>query len=288
MKVEASLHYTIGQMKRLLMTAVIFLFLFPSKGEGLTTKLYPADPLQGDLCLLKINSAAAPEVSFMGKGVMLYSTAPGESMALLPIPVDTPPGRYAVTLEEGEKKTTIFLTIRQRRVPPVHLSLPPEKVKPGPEAMKRIERERRMLSRLWRRQTPPKWAGPFIAPVQSEITSVFGIPRIMNGIRKSIHRGMDYRAPEGTQVRALNSGQVVLAEDLYFGGKTLIIDHGGGIYSVYMHLSAFLKSPGDRVKKGEAVGLSGKSGRATGPHLHLSVKAGGISVDPASLYSLPF
>ena len=97
---------------------------------------------------------------------------------------------------------------------------------------------------------------------------------------------MDFRGREGTPVKALNSGTVVFNKDLFYGGNTLIVDHGMGLYSVYMHLSKFTASKGEKVTKGQTVGLVGMSGRATGPHLHLSVKLQGVSVNPESLFKL--
>lgn len=120
----------------------------------------------------------------------------------------------------------------------------------------------------------------FEAPLNSHITSNFGNARIFNGSLKSYHSGTDYRAAIGTPVKATNSGVVVLAKDRYFAGKSIIIDHGAGIYSQYYHLSKINKKVGDRVKKGEIIALSGDTGRVSGPHLHFGIMVGGNSVDP--------
>ena len=97
---------------------------------------------------------------------------------------------------------------------------------------------------------------------------------------------MDFRGKEGTPIQSLNAGTVVLNQDLFYGGNTLIVDHGMGLYSIYMHLSEFKTAKGDRVNKGQTVGLVGMSGRATGPHLHLSLKLNGVGVNPESLFNL--
>jgi len=97
---------------------------------------------------------------------------------------------------------------------------------------------------------------------------------------------MDYRGQLGTPVRALNAGTVVLRDDLFFGGNTLIIDHGMGLYSIYMHLSEFQVADDEKVSKGQIIGLVGMSGRATGPHLHLGVKLEGININPEALFKL--
>jgi murein DD-endopeptidase MepM/ murein hydrolase activator NlpD len=130
------------------------------------------------------------------------------------------------------------------------------------------------------------WEGKFIAPLENEISTVFGTKRVMNEKWTSVHRGMDIRGKEGEQVRASNSGKVVLSEELFYGGNTLVLDHGQGIFSVYMHLSGFNVKSGDIVSKGDAIGLVGSSGRSTGPHLHFGVKVVGINVNPVSLMKL--
>ena len=97
---------------------------------------------------------------------------------------------------------------------------------------------------------------------------------------------MDFRGKTGAPVKAVNSGTVVLSQDLFYGGNTLVVDHGMGLYSVYMHMSGFNAKNGDKVLKEQVVGFVGSSGRATGPHLHLSVKLNGLSVNPESLFKL--
>jgi murein DD-endopeptidase MepM/ murein hydrolase activator NlpD len=108
----------------------------------------------------------------------------------------------------------------------------------------------------------------------------------MNEKKTSVHGGMDYKGETGTPVKAVNSGRIVLNEELFFGGNTLIIDHGMGLFSVYMHLSEFRVSKDEKVLKGQIIGLVGMSGRATGPHLHLGVKLHGTNVNPLSLFKL--
>ncbi len=109
---------------------------------------------------------------------------------------------------------------------------------------------------------------------------------IMNEKKTSVHKGTDFRGETGTPVKSINSGTVILTGDLFFGGNTLIVDHGMGLYSVYMHLSKFNVSDGDRVSKEQVIGFVGSSGRATGPHLHMSVKLQGVSINPESLFKL--
>lgn len=126
----------------------------------------------------------------------------------------------------------------------------------------------------------------FILPLDSVVTSEFGKARVYNNKLKGYHGGTDYRAKVGTPIKASNDGVVVLVKNRFYAGGSIVIDHGRGIYTCYYHLSKFDAKQGQRVKKGEIIGLSGKSGRVTGPHLHFGVRVGGVQVDPLQFVSL--
>jgi murein DD-endopeptidase MepM/ murein hydrolase activator NlpD len=126
----------------------------------------------------------------------------------------------------------------------------------------------------------------FIAPMESKITSSFGKARVYNDTLNGYHSGTDYRAKVGTPIKATNDGIVVLAKDRFYSGGTVILDHGHGIYTCYYHMSDFSVKNGDRVNKSDVIGLSGDSGRVTGPHLHFSARVGGEQVDPLQLIEL--
>ena len=126
----------------------------------------------------------------------------------------------------------------------------------------------------------------FILPLESNITSAFGTARIYNNSLKGYHSGTDFRAKMGTPIKAANDGKVVLVAKRFYSGGTVLLDHGEGIYTCYFHMSKFNVKKGDRVKRGEILGLSGKSGRVTGPHLHFSARVNAVQVDPLQLISL--
>ena len=126
----------------------------------------------------------------------------------------------------------------------------------------------------------------FIMPLESAITSDFGKARIYNNTLNGFHSGTDFRAKVGTPIMASNDGVVCLAKDRFYSGGTVIIDHGEGIYTCYFHMSGFNVKKGERVKKADIIGLSGNSGRVTGPHLHFAARVGGVQVDPLQLVSL--
>ena len=167
------------------------------------------------------------------------------------------------------------------------LTVAPKFVEPGPEEQKEIAADSEIKARLFATSaSEPLWHGNFRAPVKAPPTDSFGTRRMFNGKLASIHKGMDFRAPTGTVVRASNSGVVVLARHLYYEGNCVIIDHGLGLYTLSMHFSRIDVHEGQRVSTGDKLGLSGATGRVTGPHLHWAVRWEGAYLDPAKLLSL--
>jgi len=167
------------------------------------------------------------------------------------------------------------------------LSVPPKFVSPGPDALKQIEEESKVKAKVFAVSAPePLWTSSFRAPVTAPATDSFGTRRTFNGKLASVHKGMDFRAAMGTPVRAGNSGVVVLARPLYFEGNCVIIDHGLGLFTLSMHFSRIDVKEGQRVAAGDQLGLSGATGRVTGPHLHWAVRWQGAYLDPAKLLRL--
>jgi hypothetical protein len=167
------------------------------------------------------------------------------------------------------------------------LTVAPKFVEPAPEALKQIEAERTLKDQVFGSSVPePYWTTSFHAPVAAPPTASFGTRRMFNGKLASIHKGMDFRAATGTPVRAGNGGVVVLARPLYYEGNCVVIDHGLGLFTLSMHLSRIDVHEGQRVAMGERLGLSGATGRVTGPHLHWAVRWQGSYLDPAKLLRL--
>src|ERR1700723_1941454 len=167
------------------------------------------------------------------------------------------------------------------------LTVEPKFVEPGPEALKQIAGEAKLKSAVFASSAAvPIWTGSFRAPVAAEATDSFGTRRMFNGRLASVHKGMDFRAHMGTPVQAANSGLVVLARPLYYEGNCVVIDHGMGLFTVSMHFSRIDVEEGQRVAAGQQLGLSGATGRVTGPHLHWAVRWQGAYLDPAKLLRL--
>ncbi|MBQ4326284.1 MAG: M23 family metallopeptidase [Mailhella sp.] len=167
------------------------------------------------------------------------------------------------------------------------LKVAPKYVQPPAEAMKQIERDRKRSRKALATRSEKRWSLPIARPVPGGITSAFGGRRVFNGQPRAPHKGTDMRCAEGTPVKSACAGTVLFAEDTYFGGKTVYVDHGQGVISTYSHLSAFDVKTGERVKKGQTIGRSGATGRVTGPHLHFGFLVQGVAVDAMPLLSSP-
>ncbi len=156
------------------------------------------------------------------------------------------------------------------------------KIHPSKKEQKRIAKEREEVLAIYKHNRKATyWTKPFAYPVKRvTITSPFGGARVFNGEVRSFHSGTDFRAPQGTPIYAANDGVVVLAKDRFISGKSVVIDHGNGIYTTYFHNSKLLVRAGKFVRKGEKIALSGATGRVSGAHLHFGVVCNGVQIDP--------
>ena len=213
--------------------------------------------------------------------------------ALAGIDVEVAPGTYLlavqITRTSGAPSTlTQSIAVEAAPYAEIPLTVPEKFVSPSPAALKRIAAEKAIKDKVFSSSaSTPLWSGSFTPPLKiAPETDSFGTRRVFNGSLASIHRGLDYHARPGTPVLAVNSGRVVLAQPLYYEGNCIIIDHGLGLMTLYMHLSHFKVKAGARIRRGQVIGLSGSTGRATGPHLHLGVRWLGAYVDAAKLFAL--
>jgi murein DD-endopeptidase MepM/ murein hydrolase activator NlpD len=216
--------------------------------------------------------------------------------ALAGVSLETKPGAYPLQLHAEtlagqsagqaisfEKK----FRVQRQRYPRVPLKVPDRYTAPSPEDQRQIELDKEAKTEILKTVSGGReWKGSFALPVNAEISGVFGVERVFNGSVQSTHQGLDFRVPSGTPVAAVNSGRVILARPMFFEGNWVVIDHGQGLLTLYLHLSEFSVKEGDEVSKGQPIGLSGGTGRATGPHLHLAVRWQGVYVNPQVLLKL--
>ena len=212
--------------------------------------------------------------------------------ALAGVKLATKPGRYTLRVEgtgPGEKKAGMSYTVAvaAAHYPSSTITVAPAFVEPPKEVEPLIQAADVAKKQAFSTSDPDSlWSGPFQRPAQTETSGVFGSARVYNGVKKSQHLGLDFRASIGTPVDATNSGTVILARPLYFEGNCVMLDHGQGLVTIYMHLSEFKVKEGEKVTAGQLIGLSGGTGRATGPHLHFAVRWRGEYLNPATLLQL--
>ncbi len=212
--------------------------------------------------------------------------------ALAGVSQETKPGIYALELHAEPPAGSVIswqkkISVARQRYPRVLLKVPGRYTAPSPEDQREIEKAKEIKAAAFKTVSPGReWKGSFTPPVSAEISDVFGVERVFNGSVQSTHQGLDFRVPAGTEISAVNSGHVILARPLFFEGNCIVIDHGQGLLTLYLHLSKFSVKEGDEVSKGQPLGLSGGTGRATGPHLHLAVRWQGVYLDPQALLKL--
>jgi murein DD-endopeptidase MepM/ murein hydrolase activator NlpD len=254
----------------------------------------PAKLVRGSPVLFEVNAPGAQAISgeWMGHKVTFFRKEDSKSWhALAAIPVETKAGNYELQVTEnfagGTRQVTKRISVAPASYPRIAAHVATKFTEPSTEQLKQISADKDLKQSVLSTETPERlWRGGFQPPVSLPISDIFGTERVFNGEVKSRHLGLDFAAPAGTPVRAINRGKVVLAQSLYFEGGFVIIDHGQGLVSLYLHLSDFQVKPGDEVDAGQVIASSGSSGRATGPHLHLAVRWQGVYLDPAVLLRL--
>jgi murein DD-endopeptidase MepM/ murein hydrolase activator NlpD len=212
--------------------------------------------------------------------------------ALAGVPVETASGSFELkVMEISASGKTVQITrkikITNATYPKIIVKVAKQYTEPNPEQLKNINADKEIKQKVFATETDHRlWAGAFEPPVSAAISDVFGTARVFNQEVQSRHLGLDYGVPAGTPVHAVNRGTVILARPLYFEGSCVVIDHGQGLFSLYLHLSEFSVKEGEQVETGQQIGMSGGSGRATGPHLHLAIRWQGVYLNPALLLQL--
>ena len=261
--------------------------------SGIVLKLSSAVTSQGGLVLAEI-SGAKPSQDFSaewdGRQIPLWREAPLNSTlhALLGVDLEKPAGRYEWKISwsaaDGKPLScSVPVTVRTGKFPTERLTVEKQFVQPDPEQQKRAEEDQKKMKAIYETVTPEVlWKGKFVLPLKGVSTGGnFGRRRVLNGEARSPHAGVDFPAAAGTAVYAAQSGRVALAENLYYSGNTVVIDHGFGIFTLYAHLSEITVHAGDLVEASAEIGKVGATGRVTGPHLHW-----GLTIEHARVNAL--
>ena len=250
----------------------------------------------GSPCMFTVElaqPATAVKASWFGHE-LVFSPGPGKKTwyALAGVDVEGSPGKQDLDLEVSiDRSSPLKITRSVDILPSTYktstLTVPSKYIEPDAATLARIAVDKKIKDDAFSRQIPTsEWQGRFLPPVHTPFTETFGTRRVFNGTTASIHRGLDFRAPVGTPVSASNSGEVILAQPMFFEGGLVVINHGQQFMTLYMHLSKIAVTAGQHVSKGQKIGLSGATGRVTGPHLHMAARWQGGYVDPQKLFQL--
>ena len=240
----------------------------------------------GGVAIITIGKAVTlsnKPLAWFNEQAVLVTTKDKNWVAVVGLPLSIKPGSHTLNIKMADQTKTQTFKIKAKKYPEQHITiLDTGKVDLSPENEARAVREIatiKQLKRNWR--DADNIDLDFIIPAEGRLSGNFGLRRFFNGVPRSPHAGLDVAVARGTPIKASAQGTVLAVDDYFFNGKTIFVDHGNGLITMYCHLDKSDVLTGDAVSKGQQIGLSGQSGRATGPHLHWSVILNGAMVDPA-------
>ncbi len=262
----------------------------PSPSLSIPPKLQISDSQVqfGALALVTVITNGT-QVSGAFEGVQLEfyeipDTTPKTYQAILPVPYDRHPGPAVVQVKVQGETSEIPFQVVEGHYSSEALHVDPSRVTPPAKALPRINSEIQEVGAIYHTISNKKyWKGPFQMPIVSDVTSAFGTRRVYNRQLKNFHTGLDLRAAMGTPIFSAASGKVVMAKNLYYTGNTVILDHGFGVVTLYCHMNEMKVALGAEVGPHQLLGLSGKTGRVNGPHLHWQAVVDGVKTNPLGL-----
>lgn len=245
---------------------------------------YPSN-VPGGVAIVPLGRVAdisSPPKSWLAEQPILVVQDQNQWVAVVGLSLDILPGEHVLSVSIGDKMKTQNFMVTNKDYPQQNIVLKDNsKVQLSDVDMSRVKKEIAVIKNLklhWRNTQDIDLA--FIIPAKGRLAGRFGLRRFFNGEARSPHSGLDVAVARGTPILASSSGNVLATDDYFFNGQTVFVDHGNGLITMYCHLDRIDVKPGDVVNKGQKLGLSGKTGRATGPHLHWSVVLNGAMVDP--------
>lgn len=246
-------------------------------------------PVPGGVALVELsgakqgNNATPPTARYLDKPVLVSRTDTGRWVAVVGIPLSAPVGSQNLEVVQGGKKSTLSFTVGDKKYREQRITLKTNKhVDLSPEDLARYEREKKLQDdayQVFSAQQPSHLL--LDRPVKGPLSSPFGLKRFFNDQPRAPHSGLDFAVPTGTPVQAPAAGRVILVGDYFFNGKTVFVDHGQGMISMFCHLSAIDVKTGEQLARGQVLGKVGATGRVTGAHLHWNVSLNDARVDPA-------
>ena len=266
----------------------------PSASRRPYLRVLPPIPRQGGVILVRLEASfpgAEATCDWLGKSYPCFPVASG-ARALLPVGLETRPGLHLLRVETQGRGGLPIVRQARVRIAPGSFGVQHLRLEAAQEALysdPEVTREYRLIREAFAKSSPEQfWRGNFLRPVKGRVTTSFGLKRYVNRQLRYRHRGLDLSAPEGTPVLAANAGRVALAaEDFKLHGKTILLDHGQGVSTLYLHLSEIAVREGEEIARGQVIARVGATGVATGPHLHFGAYLHGAAVDPLFFGSLP-
>ena len=263
---------------RFALTLLLCLTL-PAHAEGFLTRLLNK-PVPGGVAVIDLgNDASAPNVRYDSKPVLVVREDDQRWIAIVGIPLSVKAGSQSLNVDGQVHSFHVEpRTYREQRITLKNK----RQVNPNPDDLKRIERELDEQTRAYRQFSPRQPSNLlFDKPVNGPLSSPFGLRRFFNGEERNPHSGLDFAAPAGTPIKSPAAGKVILTGNYFFNGKTVFVDHGQGLISMFCHLSQIDVKLGEELSRGAVLGKVGATGRATGPHLHWNVSLNDARIDPS-------
>ena len=281
----------------LILASAISSMFAQSPAQGIKNVFWQPNGLQqGSVAFITIELERVPlrvTGKWIGKDLAFFkSDNPKIWYALAGADLETQPGTYDLTLTALMVGGRVIHSLKKVDISAANfrsgaVEVPENFVEPDAASKKQIAVDQGLKNRAFSHLiAAPQWSGSFVTPVKAKPTDSFGMTRIFNEELSSTHRGTDFPVIEGTPVVVSNAGTVVLAKELFYEGNCVIVDHGQRFFTIYMHLSKMEVKAGNQLRKGQQLGLSGQTGRVTGPHLHMGVRWNGTYLDPTKLLGL--
>jgi len=245
-------------------------------------------PVPGGVAVIEITGIPkgkhpTPSARYLNKPVLVTPTDAGQWVAIVGIPLSVPLAPQSLEITLGGKKTTQIFAIRDKKYREQRIKLKTNKhVDLSPQDLARFEREKKLQDDAYQQFSAQLPSNLLLdRPVKGTLSSPFGLKRFFNDQPRAPHSGLDFAVPTGTPVQAPAAGRVILVGDYFFNGKTVFVDHGQGMISMFCHLSVIDVNPGQSIARGQVLGQVGATGRVTGAHLHWNVSLNDARVDPA-------
>jgi murein DD-endopeptidase MepM/ murein hydrolase activator NlpD len=265
---------------RLFTLITLFCLTLPVQAEGFISRLLN-QPVPGGVAVVDLGTEAkAPSATYHGKPLLVIREDGQRWIAIVGLPLTTKPGTEQIQTSDGR---SLSFQVGSKHYVEQRITIKnQQQVNPNAANLKRIQRELAEQTRAYQQFSPRQPSNLlFDKPVKGPLSSPFGLRRFFNGEERNPHSGLDFAANQGTPIKAPAAGKVILTGDYFFNGKTVFVDHGQGLISMFCHLSQIGVKVDDELPRGGVLGKVGATGRATGPHLHWNVSLNDARVDPA-------